>query len=188
MAWGVGANRQRLPIFGPHKHYIMPTYALSDTFTAKPERANFWRKFDGRNQFRIISDQFYEISSQWVVKADGQGYTRMWPFGYERPVLSEGERWEGDNAQRKVLFTVCPVEGHDGGAPALLVVNMTVAQQILSLANELQGLTVADFIVLASGQGKNKQYTVMNATPSPLNPELADMGLRFDALAELTQS
>ena len=46
-------------------------------------------------------------------------------------------------------------------------------------------MTVADFIIIASGTGTNKTYSVMNGQPSPLNPELADLGLKFDMLAEL---
>jgi len=160
-------------------------YALSDDFTAQPERTNFWRKFDGRNQFRIISDKFVEVFSQWVVKADGKGYTRMWPHRDPQPQLAAGEQWEGSNPSRKVVFCVTPVEGNDAPPPVLLVVNQQVAKQILTLANELQGLTVADFVIIAQGSGTQKSYTVMNAQPSPLNPELATLGEKFDMLAEL---
>jgi hypothetical protein len=160
-------------------------YALSDNFTAKPERANFWRKLDGRNQFRVISDNFIEVFSQWVKRADGQGYTRTWPFDQPRPELAEGETFEAGNPSRKVVFCVSPVEGHDGGAPAILIVNQTVAKQMLALATELQGLTVADFVVIAEGVGKNKTFSVIAQAPSPLNPELHEMGSRFDMLAEL---
>jgi len=84
-----------------------------------------------------------------------------------------------------VVFCVSPVEGHDGGAPAVLVVNQQVAKQMLALATELQGLTVADFILIADGRGTNKTFTVMAAKPSPLNPELHEMGARYDLLADL---
>jgi hypothetical protein len=160
-------------------------YALSDNFTAKPERANFWRKLDGRNQFRIISDNFIEVFSQWVKRPDGQGYTRTWPFSAERPQLNEGETWEAGNPSRKVVFCVSPVEGHDGGAPAILIVNQTVAKQMLTIATELQGLTVADFVVIAEGMGKNKTFSVMAQKPSPLNPELHELGSSYDMLTEL---
>ena len=160
-------------------------YALSDDFTAQPERTNFWRKFDGRNQFRIISDNFIQVFSQWVVKPDGKGYTKMWEYTQDQPILDAGERWEGSNPSRKVIFCVTPVEGNDSPPPVLLVVNQQVAKQILTLATELQGLTVADFIIIASGTGTNKTYSVMNGQPSPLNPELADLGRKFDMLAEL---
>lgn len=160
-------------------------YALSEDFTAKPERANFWRKLDGRNQFRIISENFIEVFSQWVKRADGQGYTRTWPFNADRPELNEGETWEAGNPSRKVVFCVSPVEGHDGGAPAILIVNQTVAKQILTLATELQGLTVADFVVIAEGMGKNKTFSVIAQTPSPLNPELHELGSSYNMLLEL---
>jgi hypothetical protein len=160
-------------------------YKLSDEFTAKPERTNFWRKFDGRNQFRVISDNFIQVFSQWVNRPDGKGYSRMWPFDVERPDLEAGESWEVGSPARKVVFCVSPVEGHDGGAPAVLVVNQQVAKQMLALATELQGLTVADFILIADGRGTNKTFTVMAAKPSPLNPELHEMGARYDLLADL---
>jgi hypothetical protein len=160
-------------------------YALSDNFTAKPERANFWRTFDGRNQFRVISDNFIEVFSQWVKRADGQGYSRVWPFDVDRPQLDEGETWEAGNPQRKVVFCVSPVEGHDGGAPAILIVNQTVAKQMLTIATELQGLTVADFVIIAEGVSKNKTYSVMAQKPTPLNPKLDEVGRAFDILAEL---
>ena len=98
-------------------------YALSDDFTAQPERTNFWRKFDGRNQFRIISDKFIQVFSQWVVKPDGKGYTKMWEYTQQQPILDAGERWEGSNPSRKVIFCVTPVEGNDSPPPVLLVVN-----------------------------------------------------------------
>lgn len=160
-------------------------YELSSDFTAQPERVSFWRKLDGRNQFRVISDKFIQVFSQWVVRPDGKGYTRMWPYDQEQPILDAGEQYEGSNPTRKVVFCVSPVEGHDGPAPVLLVVNQQVAKQMLAHATELQGLTVADFVVIASGVGTNKTFTVMTQPSSPLNPELADLGLKYDIISEL---
>ena len=160
-------------------------YALSDNFTAKPERANFWRQLDGRNQFRVISDNFIEVFSQWVIRPNGKGYSRVWLFTAERPQLNEGETWDAGNPSRKVVFCVSPVEGHDGGAPAILIVNQTVAKQMLTIATELQGLTVADFVVIVEGIGTNKTYSVMAQKPSPLNPELHELGSSYDMLTEL---
>jgi len=161
-------------------------YALSESFTTKQQEGpSYWRKFDGRNQFRVISDKFLEVFAQWVVKPDGKGYTRYWPANDETPVLSEGERYEGNRPSRKVCFVVSPVEGHDAPAPVLMVVPLDIAQQMLAHANELQGLCVADFVILATGTGMQKQYAVRTMDPTPLNPELADYGFRFDILDNL---
>lgn len=160
-------------------------YALSEGFTAKEEGAVFWRKFDGRNQFRVISENFLEVKAQWVNRDEGGGYTRYWPYNVERPDLSSGESWEGSRAQRKVCFVVSPVEGNDKPAPVILIVNQGVAEQMLMLATELQGLCVADFVILATGVGKNKHYTVRVQDPTPLNLELENVGRTVDILAEL---
>ena len=166
------------------KIYIMH-YQLSDDFTAQPERTKFWRKFDGRCQFRIISEKFVQVFSQWVIKPDGKGYTRMWQYTDDQPILSDGERYEGNNPSRKVVFCVTPVEGNDSPPPVLLVVNQQVAKQILTLATELQGLTVADFVIIAQGTGTQKSYTVMAQPMAPMNQELEKLGKAFDILAEL---
>jgi len=161
-------------------------YALSDGFTAKKEGANFWRGLSGRNQFRVISESFHEVWARWVNTADGKGYTKYWPFNSEEPDLEPGHAFkESEAARKQVIFIVSPVEGHDGGAPALLVVPRQVAEQILVLATELQGLTVADFVVIGTGSGMNKSYTVRAMDPTPCNFELEELGRKFDALSEL---
>lgn len=160
-------------------------YALSEGFKAKEEGAVFWRKFDGRNQFRIIADSFLEVFAQWVVRSEGGGYTRYWPYGQGTPTLSDGEQFEGTRPQRKVCFVVSPVEGNDKPAPVILIVNQSIAEQILMLATELQGLTLADFVIMATGVGKNKQYMVRAMDPSPLNLELEALGRTVDIAAEL---
>lgn len=163
----------------------MPTYQLSESFTSNNEGISFWKKLDGRNQFRVISDRFIECFSAWVVKDGGGGYSRLWEHTLEQPELPAGERYEGGAPQRKVCFTVSPVEGHDGPAPVILVVNKRLAQEMLMHANELQGLTVADFVITAQGVGTNKSYMVRAMQPSPLNPELAELGLKYNILTEL---
>lgn len=164
----------------------MPHYTLSESFTAKSDGVSFWKKLDGRNQFRVLTDRFVECFSQWVVKDSGGGYTRLWEHTLPKPELPQGERYEnGSSPQRKVCFTVSPVEGHDGPAPVILVVNQRVAQEMLMHANELQGLTVADFVITATGVGTNKSYMVRTMAPSVLNPELADLGARYNILTEL---
>ena len=160
-------------------------YALSEGFTAKEEGAVFWRKFDGRNQFRVIADNFLEVFAQWVVRDEGGGYTRYWPYNQGTPVLTDGEQFEGTRPQRKVCFVVSPVEGNDKPAPVILIVNQSVAEQMLMLATELQGLCVADFVILATGTGKNKQYSVRAMDPTPLNLELEKVGRSIDIASEL---
>jgi len=160
-------------------------YGLSPTFTAKDEGAHYWRKFDGRNQFRVISETFIEIFSQWVIKPDGKGYTRYWPYEQPQPMLSDGEQTDGSRPSRKVCFVVSPVEGNDNPAPVILIVNQGIAEQMLALANELQGLCVADYVILVTGERTNKTFTVRAQDPTPLNPKLDEVGRAFDILAEL---
>lgn len=161
-------------------------YALSESFTTKQQEGpSYWRKFDGRNQFRVISDKFLEVFALWVLKEGSNGYTRYWLPTDPQPELSEGERWDNRRPSRKVCFVVSPVEGHDAPAPVLMIVPLDVAQQMLAHANELQGLCVADFVILATGVGTQKQYAVRTMDPTPLNPELADYGFRFDILDNL---
>lgn len=161
-------------------------YALSEGFTAKKEGANFWRGLSGRNQFRIISETFHEVWARWVKTGDTGGYTKYWPYDCEAPDLEPGHEYKASEPARKqVIFIVSPVEGHDGGAPALLVVPRQVAEQILVLATELQGLTVADFVILVTGSGLTKNYNVRALEPTPCNFELEELGRRFDALSEL---
>jgi len=163
----------------------MPLYQLTDDFTANADRVSFWRKLDGRSQFRVIADKFVQIYSAWVVRDAGGGYTRLWEYTLPQPELPPGERYEGGTPQKKVAFVVSPVEGHDGPAPVILVVNQTIAKEMFMHANELQGLTCADFVIMTSGQGVNKTYAVRTAPPSPLNPELAELGLKYDIITEL---
>lgn len=154
-------------------------YSLSNSFTAAAEKTPILRLPDGSTRFRIISDAFVQCFSLFVKTADGKGYSKLWEHDQEQPDLDAGHEYEKRKPKKVVLFKA--VTEAEPGKAQVLAAPITVAEQLLEEANELDGLTVAWITCKRSGTGMNTTYRLRADQPTTYDAAWKDLadGLDF---------
>ena len=153
-------------------------YSLSSSFTAAADKTPILRLPDGSTRFRVISDSFVQCCSLFVKTSDGKGYSKLWEHGDEQPDLPAGHEYESRKPKKVVLFKAITEAEQDKAQ--VLAAPITVAEQLLEEANELDGLTVAWITCKRSGTGMNTTYRLRADQPTTYSSEWMELAEGLD--------